>query len=40
MFNWICVLNPTEATFESVRTFLAEAYELARVRSAKRTKSE
>ncbi len=38
--NWICVLNPTEATFEQVRTFLAEAYELARVRAAKRTKSE
>ncbi len=38
--NWICVHNPTESTFESVRTFLAEAYELARVRAAKRTKSE
>ncbi len=38
--NWICVLNPSEATFEKVRTFLAEAYELARVRADRRTKSE
>ncbi len=38
--NWICVLSPTEATFERVRTLLAEAYELARVRAAKRTKTE
>ena len=38
--NWICVLNPTEATFEIVRTYLTEAYELARVRAAKRSKSE
>ncbi len=38
--NFICVLNPTKATFERVRTFLGEAYELARVRSAKRTKTE
>ena len=38
--NWLCVLNPTEATFDQVRTFLAEAYELARPRSTKRTKTE
>ncbi len=38
--NWICVLNPSEATFENVQTYLAEAHELARVRAAKRTKSE
>ena len=38
--NWICVLNPSEATFERVRTLLAEAYELARVRSAKRAQTE
>jgi hypothetical protein len=37
--NWICVLNPTEATFERVQTYLAEAYEMARVRAAKRAKS-
>src|SRR5512135_3312551 len=34
--SWICVLNPSQATFERVRTFLAEAYELARVRASKR----
>ncbi len=38
--NWVCVLNPTAATFERVRTLLAEAYELARVRNAKRTKTK
>lgn len=38
--SWICVLNPTQATFEKVRTFLAEAYELARVRETKRTKTQ
>ena len=38
--NYICVLNPTQATFERVRAFLAEAYEIARVRSARRTKTE
>ncbi len=38
--NWICVLNPTEATFERVRTFMAEAYELARVRDVNRRKNK
>jgi hypothetical protein len=38
--SWICVLNPSQPTFERVRTFLAEAYELARVRAAKRAKTE
>jgi hypothetical protein len=38
--SWICVLNPSQATFERVRTFLAEAYELARVRADKRTKTD
>lgn len=37
---FICVLNPSKATFERVRTFLAEAYELARARDARRRKSE
>jgi uncharacterized protein DUF6194 len=27
--GWVCVLNPSEATFEEVRGLLAEAYELA-----------
>ena len=38
--KFICVLNPTEVTFERVQTLLAEAYELARVSYAKRTKTE
>ncbi len=38
--NWICVLSPAEATLERVRALLAEAYELARVRDAKRNKTE
>ncbi len=38
--NWICVLSPAQATFERVRTFLAEAYELARARAARRAKTE
>ena len=38
--NYICVLNPTLAAFEKVRPFLAEAYELARNRAAKRAKTE
>ena len=27
--SWVCVLNPSEATFEAVRLLLAEAYDLA-----------
>ncbi|HZQ08027.1 MAG TPA: DUF6194 family protein [Anaerolineae bacterium] len=38
--SWICVLNPSQATFERVRTWLAEAYELARGRAARRAKTE
>ena len=38
--RWICVLNPSEPTFERVKTFLAEAYELARARSVKRAKTQ
>ncbi len=37
--KWICVLNPGQATLEQVRTFLAEAYELARVREIRRAKT-
>ena len=29
---WICVLNPTRATFEALRPLLADAYEASRVR--------
>src|SRR5512135_1215797 len=38
--NWICVLSPSEATFERLRNFLAEAYDLAHVRAAKRANTE
>jgi hypothetical protein len=38
--HFICVLSPSEATFARVQTYLAEAYELARARSARRSKTE
>ncbi len=38
--NYICVLNPTGATLERVKAFLAEAYDIARARSAKFAKTE
>jgi len=34
--SWICVLNPSDQTFEKGRPLLAEAYELAVERQAKR----
>ena len=34
--SWVCVLNPSAATFEAVRPLLAEAYQLAVNRYAKR----
>jgi hypothetical protein len=30
--SWVCVLNPSEATFEQVEPMLAEAYQLAGAR--------
>ncbi|XXX73573.1 DUF6194 family protein [Sorangium sp. So ce134] len=33
--SWVCVLNPSDATFEAVRPLLADAYELAVRRHAK-----
>jgi hypothetical protein len=33
---WICVLSPSAATFEAVRPLLAEAYDLAAGRQARR----
>jgi hypothetical protein len=33
--SWVCILNPSDATFESVRLLLAEAYDLAVRRFAK-----
>jgi hypothetical protein len=32
---WVCVLNPSEATFQTVRALLAEAYEAAVRKQAK-----
>jgi Family of unknown function (DUF6194) len=34
--SFICVLNPSAATFETLRPMLAEAYELARKRNTRR----
>ena len=34
--SWVCVLNPSDATFEAVRPLLAEAYDLAARRYAAR----
>jgi len=37
---WVCVLNPSEATFQAVRPLLAEAYDLAVHKHAKRAARE
>jgi len=38
--SWVCVLNPSDATFQqTVRPFLAEAYELAVRRHARQAKT-
>ena len=36
--NWVCVLNPSAATFETVKPLLDGAYTLARERLARRQK--
>ncbi len=33
---WVCVLNPSDTTFETIKPLLAEAYELAVSKHAKR----
>ena len=38
--SWVCVLNPSAATFQSVRPLLAEAYRLAVGRYTKREARE
>lgn len=38
--HFICVLSPSERTFEKVRGYLAEAYEIAAQRFARRKKEE
>lgn len=34
--SFICVLSPSDATFQKLRPFLAEAYDIARTRYARR----
>jgi hypothetical protein len=34
--SFICVLNPSDATFQKIQLYLAEAYEIARKRSTRR----
>lgn len=38
--NFICVLSPSEATFERIRPLLAEAYEIAVRRFARQNKNQ
>ena len=33
--SWVCVLNPSDATFESLRPLLAEAHQRAAERDAR-----
>lgn len=35
--SWVCVLNPSDATFQTMQPLLAEAYELAATRYTRRT---
>jgi hypothetical protein len=34
--HWLCVLNPSETTFDTLKPALAEAYEIDRARSLRR----
>lgn len=36
--NWACVLSPSDATFETVKPYIAESFDLAVERHAKLTK--
>ncbi len=38
--NWICVLSPGQETLDRTQTYLAEAYEIAQARNARRAKTE
>lgn len=38
--SWICVLNPSDATFQKLQPLLNEAYELAAKRASRRKTSE
>lgn len=35
--HWVCVLNPSQPTFEAIKPLLAEAYEIAVKRAGPRT---
>lgn len=37
---WLCVLNPSDSTFETVKPLLAEAYDLAESKHTKREAAE
>ena len=39
-YHFICVLSPSEKTFEKVRTYLAEAYDIAARRYASQNKEK
>lgn len=34
--NWICILNPSEESFEKLKQFIQEAYEYAKEKFKKR----
>jgi hypothetical protein len=38
-YHFICVLSPTESTFEQIRSLLTEAYEIAARRYASQNKN-
>ncbi|HEX2178168.1 MAG TPA: DUF6194 family protein [Actinomycetota bacterium] len=37
---WVCIVNPSEATFDKARGLLGEAYDAARAKQARRDESE
>ncbi len=38
--NWVCIVNPSEATFEALQPLLAEAHAIAGGRRERRTKRD
>lgn len=38
--SWICVLNPSEKTFEKIKPLIEEAYQRAKQRFEKRIKQK
>jgi hypothetical protein len=35
-YDWVCVINPSESTFESIKTLLEEAHGIAMGRGERR----